>query len=82
MLRRYVDGKAIDQVLEQHIILEEPEFPSPYRLLYSVDTIADLDGDGIMEVIVFTQYYEGLGWSIYKLIDDRLELVASNGIGA
>jgi hypothetical protein len=82
IFRKFVDGKAIDQILEQYIITEEPEYPSPYRLLYGVETIADLDGDGIMEIIVENSYYEGFGWSIYKLIDNRLELVASNGIGA
>lgn len=54
----------------------------PMILLFSVDSIADLDGDGIMELIISSQYYEGFGWSIYKLIDKRLELVASNGMGA
>ncbi|TAH64515.1 MAG: hypothetical protein EWM47_12415 [Anaerolineaceae bacterium] len=82
MFRKYVDGEAVDQVLLEHIIIEDPEYPSPYRLLFSVDSIADLDGDGIMELIVFSQYYEGLGWSIFKLIDNNLELVASNGLGA
>lgn len=82
IFRKYVDGKAVDQILEQHIIIDEPEYPSPYRLLYGVDTIADLDGDGIMEIIVQSSYYEGFGWTIYKLIDNRLEIVASNGVGA
>lgn len=82
IFRRYVDGMPMDQVLDEHIIKEDPEYPSPYRLLFSVDSIADLDGDGIMEVIVESWYYEGFAWSIYKLIGDRLELVASNGIGA
>ncbi|MDD4113774.1 MAG: hypothetical protein PHC56_12215 [Herbinix sp.] len=82
IFRKYQDGKAIDQVLDQYIITENPEYSSPYRLLFNVDTIADLDGDGTMEVIVKNWYYEGIGWSIYKLKDNKLELVASNGIGA
>ena len=82
IFRRYVDGKPINQVLDEHIIKEDPEYPSPYRLLFSVDSIADIDGDGVMEIIVNNQYYEGFGWSIYKLKDNQLEQVAANGIGA
>jgi hypothetical protein len=82
IFRKYVDGKAIDQMLDYNIITEEPEYPSPYRLLYNVMNIVDLDGDGVMEAIVNNQYYEGFGWSIYKLKDNLLEQVAANGIGA
>lgn len=41
----------------------------------------DLDGDGIMEVIIKGWYYEGEYYQVYKLIDDELEAVAVNGFG-
>lgn len=82
IFRKFVDGQAIDQLLDYYILIDEPEYSSPYRLLYNVESIADLDGDGILEIITRNWYYEGFGWSIYKLIDNKLELVASNGIGA
>jgi hypothetical protein len=82
IFRKYTDGKAIDQLLDYYIIMEDPEYSTPYRMLYGVENVADLDGDGIMEIIVNQWYYEGFGWNIYKLIDNKLELVASNGLGA
>ena len=82
IFRKVVEGEVIDQIVEQDIRLNEEEYSSYYRILYRVETIADLDGDSVMEVIVRSWYYEGEGWSIYKLIHNRLELVASNGIGA
>jgi hypothetical protein len=82
VFRKVVDGEVIDQIVEQDIRLEDDEYPSLYRVLLRVETIADLDGDSVMEVIVRSWYYEGEGWSIYKLIDNRLELVSSNGLGA
>jgi hypothetical protein len=82
VFRKVVDGEVIDQIVEQDIKLEDDEYPSFYRVLFRIETIADLDGDSVMEVIVRSWYYEGKGWSIYKLIDNRLELVASNGLGA
>ena len=82
IFRKIVDGEVIDQIVEKDIRLEEEEYPSIYRVLFRVETIADLDGDSVMEVIIRSWYYEGEGWSIYKLIDGCLELVASNGLGA
>lgn len=82
IFRKVVDGEVKDQIVEQDIRLNDDENPSYYRVLFRVETIADLDGDNVMEIIVRSWYYEGEAWSIYKLIDDRLELVASNGLGA
>jgi len=82
LFRKVVDGEVIDQIVEEDIKLKEEEHSSFYRTLFRVETIADLDGDSVMEIIVRSWYYEGEGWSIYKLIDSRLELVASNGLGA
>jgi hypothetical protein len=82
VFRRLVNGKTADQVVEKDIRIENEEEASIYRLLYRIETFADLDGDGILEVIIKSWYYEGEGWSVYKLIENRLELVASNGSGA
>jgi hypothetical protein len=82
VFRKVVDGEVINQIVEQDIRLNDDEYASLYRVLFRVETIADLDGDSVMEVIVRSWYYEGEGWSIYKLINYQLELVASNGLGA
>lgn len=82
LFRKMVDGEVINQPVEQDIRVEEEEYPTIFRYLSRVETIADLDGDNTLEVIVKSWYYEGVYWSIYKLIDDRLELVASGGYGA
>lgn len=82
VFRKVVDGEMKDQIVNEDIRLEDDEYASLYRVLSRVETIADLDGDGIMEVIVRSWYYEGEEWSIYKLIDNRLELLTSNGFGA
>lgn len=82
LFRKLVDGEVMNQVIEQDIRVKEEEYPSLYRILSRVDMIADLDGDNELEVIIKSWYYEGAFWSIYKLIDNRLELVTSNGYGA
>ncbi len=82
IFRKLVNGKVVDQVVEKDIRLKNEEVVSLYRLLFRIETFSDLDGDGIMEVIIKSWYYEGEGWFVYKLIDNRLELVASNGSGS
>ena len=72
---------AEPQVVEKDVYPEEQEEGSLYRLLYRVDTIADLDGDGIMEIVMNGWYYEGDWCTIYKLVDGRLQAVAQNGRG-
>ena len=82
IFRKLVNGKVVVQVVEKDIKLKNEEIDSLYRLLFRIETFSDLDGDGIMEVFIKSWYYEGEGWFVYKLIDNRLELVASNGSGA
>ena len=81
IFRKIVDGKVIDKVVEADIRLEDEKYASIYRLLFRIQTIADLDGDGIMEVIIRHWYYEGESWGIYKLKDNKLVMVAINGFG-
>lgn len=81
VFRKIVDGQPVDQILDSYIVTEDPDYVTVYRILYAVQTCADLDGDGTLEVVVKSWYYEGVIYSIYKLIGDRLELVASNGVG-
>ncbi len=78
----YMESDSAEpQVVEKDVYPEEPAEVSLYRLLYRVETIADLDGDGIMEVVMKGRYYEGDWFAIYKLIDGHLETVAQNGRG-
>lgn len=72
---------ASGQVVEKDIRMQDESEPSIYRWLFRVHTIADLDGDGAMEVVVRSWYYEGESWSVYKLDGNELKPVASNGWG-
>ncbi len=79
IFRKIVDGTVIDNVVEEDIRLKDED--SIYRLLFRIETVADLDGDGIMEVIIRHWYYEGESWGIYKLKDNKLVMIATNGFG-
>ena len=81
LFRNLVKGKVQEQVVEGSLVHEEPEVQTLFRISFEVSGIADLDGDGVMEVIIRNWYYEGEGYGVYKLIDNKLVYVAGNGWG-
>ena len=81
VLRKIIDGQPVDWIAASNIMVRDPISDFPYRDSYTVESCADLDGDGILEVVVKRTQYEGSIFSIYKLTGDRLTRVASNGAG-
>jgi len=55
-----------------------------YVVSYFVSAIADLSGDGKMELVLDSHYYEGNGTSVHEYIDDDIGLleVLASGCGA
>jgi hypothetical protein len=47
-----------------------------------VVAVLDLDGDGKMEIVVGSRYYEGEGTTIYKCDLKKVEAVLEVGCGA
>lgn len=48
---------------------------------YGISAIADLNGDGVMEIVTKSYYYEGNASSVYELAGDELREVLSTGCG-
>jgi hypothetical protein len=80
VLRKMVEGEWQTAILETSVA--EPN--SPYVLSHSIPAIADLNGDGKMEIVVDAAYYEGAGTTAYEYIDDDRgpEVVLAGGCGA
>ena len=80
ILRKMIEGEWQTAILETS--LGEPD--SAYVLSHSLAAIADLNGDGKMEIIVDAVYYEGAGTTAFEYIDDDLgpEAVLGGGCGA
>ena len=66
-LRQVVDGEVRTTMLSASRNESTLESPSPFIEQTRVAAIADLNGDGAMEVVVHKQYYEGSGTEIYAL---------------
>lgn len=80
VLRKMIEGEWQTAILETSV--GEPD--SPYIVSHAIAAIADLNGDGRMEIAVDAAYYEGSGSAAYEYIDDDLgpEPVLGGGCGA
>ena len=64
LLRRVVDGKLETRVVAGEIHPNAGHFNAPNY--YDVTAVLDLDGDGKLEVVVHSGYYEGGSTTIYR----------------
>jgi len=83
--RRVVAGKVETQLVagEFHpkaYVSEEGSFDAPS--IYKVIATLDLDGDGKLEVVVSSNYYEGEEISIYRCDQKKAEALLSVACGA
>lgn len=56
--------------------------PGDINYHHRVSAILDLNGDGIMEIVIVAGYYEGIGTGVFDLRSGKPELVLETGCGA
>ena len=84
LLRRVVAGKVETQLVEGEFhpkayVRKEDSFDAPNA--YKVIAVLDLDGDGKMEIVVNSRYYEGEATTIYRCDPKKVEELLSIGCG-
>ena len=85
LLRRVVAGKVESQLVEGEFhpkayVRKEDSFDAPNA--YKVIATLDLDGDGKMEIVVGSNYYEGEKITIYRCDPKKAEALLSVFCGA
>lgn len=75
MLRRLIDGNVQTKLVAGEVYAKPDEPVAPN--VYNLTAVLDLNGDGKLEVIVHSFYYEGGQTTIYRCQPDKIEEVLS-----
>jgi hypothetical protein len=78
LLRHVVKGKVVTETISMDTIGDEE---GGMMYLNRIRSIADLDGDGNMEIVASSDYYEGQSASIWRLKSGKVAKLAENGAG-
>lgn len=79
-MRKLVDGEVQTAVLDETVVVDED---GAFGGVFSVGTVADLNGDGKMEVVTSGVFFESFGITVWEYVDDDLGLTIrlQNGCG-
>jgi hypothetical protein len=80
LLRQVTDGKVQTKLVDGEFFPKASESQTPYR--YEVSGLLDLDGDGRLEIIVYSAYYEGATVTVWRFSAGKLKKVLEIGCGA
>ena len=83
ILRRLIEGEVQTAILGFFTVGDDfdPTTDAPYIVVYRVAAVADLNGDGRMEIAVNDRYYEGSGTIVYDYVNDDLGPVPVLNVG-
>ena len=71
-LRKLVEGEVQTAILGESVIVDtEGAFPASFR----VGSVSDLSGDGQMEIVLSSAYFEGLGVEVWDYFNDDIGLL-------
>ncbi len=79
-LRKIINGKVENIIIEGNFFPEVLDTQIAYRL--KLCNILDLNNDGKLEFIIFGEYYEGYGFNVYKLQENKPVLILAASCGA
>ena len=87
LLRKVIEGEVRTAILQLRLPAEtwpggpEDENSFPFLMDFEVMALADLNGDGTMEIALRDQYYEGAGLVVWEYVNDDIGPVPVLDIG-
>ncbi len=66
LLRSVHGGKSVDHLLDGEFFSKRPPEDHWPPNVYAIDAVADLNGDGKMEILVSSSYYEGSSHAVFE----------------
>ncbi len=85
LMRKIISGKAQTISLGDDVTLKDVDIESETRHLeqfYDIAGLLDLNGDGKLEMVAYSSYYEGYGFEIMEWDGKKFVSRASSGCGA
>ncbi|HEY8562059.1 MAG TPA: VCBS repeat-containing protein [Pyrinomonadaceae bacterium] len=79
LIRKTVNGKIRNIVLDGEFHPKSDAFYDGYT--YAVSSVADLNGDGKLEILLHGEYYEGSSTGVYELNGSKASYVEGLGAG-
>ena len=80
-MQRVVGGTVETLVFAESVVVELADGETPFVLSFAVGALADLNGDGIMEVVLDSNYYEGSAVEVWEYVGDDFGLLAQISTG-
>ncbi len=77
-LRKVVDGAVQTAILGATVVTDSE---SPFGASFTVGAVADLSGDGKMEIVLNSAYFEGLAVEVIEYVDNDLGTVTQLQVG-
>jgi hypothetical protein len=68
-MRKVVDGEVQTAVLEETVVLDGDD---QFGGAHAVGTVADLNGDGKMEIVTNSAFFEGFAVTVWEYVNDDL----------
>jgi hypothetical protein len=78
-MRQTVQGDVRTSILGESVVVTAE---GPFVLSYSVSALADLNGDAVMEIVLTSAYYEGIGVEVWESTAEGPLMRISSGCGA